>query len=263
MVLNKPNTIIIVPCYNEEDRLAVGRFNDFIAGNREIAFLFVDDGSTDNTADILRQICADTPDRCEVLRLEKNSGKAEAVRRGFLQALAKPYELIGYWDADLATPLTAIPLLRSVFLEKPSVEIVCGSRVMMMGRDIHRKPVRHYLGRCFATFASIVLRLKIYDTQCGAKLFRNTPTVRKVFEEPFISRWIFDVEMIARWMSTRGDLSVHDPNQCIYEYPLPVWHDVGGSKVRAGHFVKAAIELYRVYRRYSPSRFRIVRYPQG
>ena len=241
-----------MPCYNEEDRLFVDRFNEFIAGNRDFAFLFVDDGSTDHTADILRKICAYASDRCEVLRLEKNSGKAEAVRRGFMHGLAKSYDFLGYWDADLATPLTAIPLLQSVFSEKTEVEIVCGSRVMMMGRDICRKPVRHYLGRCFATCASIVLKLRIYDTQCGAKLFRATPTIRKVFEEPFVSQWIFDVEVIARWMSLRGDLSVHDPYRCIYEYPLPVWHDIGSSKVRAGDFAKAAIELYHIYRRYRP-----------
>lgn len=243
-----------MPCYNEEDRFAIGRFNDFIADNREIAFLFVDDGSTDNTAAILRKICADTPDQCDMLRLEKNSGKAEAVRRGFVQALGKSYDILGYWDADLATPLDTIPLLRAVFSERPGVEMVCGSRVVMMGHNVHRKPTRHYLSRCFATFASIVLRLKIYDTQCGAKLFRATPTIRKVFEKPFISQWIFDVEMIARWMSMRGNLGDYDPHQCIYEHPLPTWHDVDGSKVRAGHFVKAAIELYRVYRSYRPSR---------
>ena len=185
--------------------------------------------------------------------VRENSGKAEAVRRGFMHGLAKPYDFLGYWDADLATPLDAIPLLQLVFSERPRVEIVCGSRVMLMGRDIQRKAARHYLGRCFATFASIVLRLKIYDTQCGAKLFRATPTLRKIFEKPFVSQWIFDVELIARWMSWRGDLGVHDPNQCIYEYPLPVWHDIGGSKVRTGDFVKAGVELYHIYRRYRPT----------
>lgn len=251
--MNQPNTLIIVPCYNEEHRISVDRFKEFITGNGETGFLLVDDGSTDNTADVLGKICTAAPGRCEVLRLEQNSGKAEAVRRGFMHGLAKPYDLIGYWDADLATPLDAIPLLRSVFMDRPRVEIVCGSRVMLMGRDIQRKATRHYLGRCFATFASIVLGLKIYDTQCGAKLFRATPTLRSVFETPFVSQWIFDVEVLARWMNLRGNLNTHDLNQCIYEYPLPVWHDIAGSKVRPGDFAKAAIELYHIHRRYRPA----------
>ena len=242
-----------MPCYNEEKRISVGRFNDFIASHPEFALVLVDDGSTDKTADVLQKICDDAQDQCEVLRLEKNSGKAEAVRQGFVHGLAKQYGFIGYWDADLATPLDAIPLLQSVFSERPRVEIVCGSRVMLMGRDIQRKATRHYLGRCFATFASIVLGLKIYDTQCGAKLFRTTPTLRKVFETPFVSQWIFDVEVLARWMSLRGYLNTHAPNECIYEYPLPVWHDIAGSKVRPGDFAKAAIELYHIHRHYRPT----------
>jgi hypothetical protein len=127
--------------------------------------------------------------------------------------------------------------------------MVFGSRVRLLGRDVARRAGRHYLGRVFASFASITLRLPIYDTQCGAKLFRVTPELPSILRETFLSRWVFDVEIIARYVAFyRGSVSyLHDS---IYEFPLPRWHDVAGSKVRPGDFVTAAIDLYRIYHKY-------------
>ena len=127
--------------------------------------------------------------------------------------------------------------------------MVFGARVRLLGRAIHRQPLRHYLGRCFATTASTLLRLPIYDTQCGAKLFRVTPELVTVLQDSFQSRWIFDVELLARFMAMhRGDpVVIRDQ---IYEYPLPEWTDVAGSKVGSLDFFKAFGELYHIYRRY-------------
>ena len=74
-------------------------------------------------------------------------------------------------------------------MQATGADLLLGSRVAMLGRDIHRSMVRHYLGRAFATAASIVLDLRVYDTQCGAKLIRRSAALLEALDEPFTSRW--------------------------------------------------------------------------
>ena len=138
-----------------------------------------------------------------MLNLPANAGKAEAVRAGVLRALELEPDSAGYWDADLATPLDAIPHFLRVFEERPQIELVMGARVHLLGRHIERNPLRHYLGRVAATLIALTLKLRVYDTQCGAKLFRTTPVMREVFAAPFASSWAFDVEVLARLVRAR------------------------------------------------------------
>jgi dolichyl-phosphate beta-glucosyltransferase len=133
-----------------------------------------------------------------LIELEKDQGKAEAVRQGILNAISSGARYVGYWDADLATPLSAIPDFLDQMKRQTDLLMVVGARVQLLGRKIVRKHYRHYLGRLFATLASIILRLPVYDTQCGAKLFVTDQQVVFAFREPFLSRWVFDVEIIAR-----------------------------------------------------------------
>jgi putative flippase GtrA len=151
---------------------------------------------------------------------------------------------VGYWDADLATPLAAVPEFVRVLSENPGVDIVLGARVLLLGRRIDRKPLRHYLGRVFATAASLTLRLPVYDTQCGAKLLRAGPSTRALFEQPFGSRWIFDVEMLARYLSHGGTIDG------LYEQTISRWADIGGSKVKPIDFLRAFREMIAIYRNY-------------
>ena len=151
----------------------------------------------------------------------------------------------GFWDADLATPLYVIPDLLHHLASQPELAMVFGSRVRLLGHFIHRRPVRHYLGRCFATAVSIVLELPVYDTQCGAKLFRCTPQLHEVISTPFESRWIFDVEIIARFLVLQKENPAFG-HYAIYEHPLPAWEDVTGSKVGPFDFLKAFYQLLRI-----------------
>lgn len=237
---------LIVPCYNEALRLDVQQFRDFIAANEYTRILFVDDGSRDETAQVLGDVCRGYADRAGILSNSRNGGKAEAVRLGMLHALDHfQQEIIGYWDADLATPLETVPRFLNVLDQYPNVEMIFGSRVQLLGRHIKRRATRHYLGRIFATVVSVMLRLPIYDTQCGAKLFRVSESTRTIYAEPFLSKWVFDVEVIARYLKLHGGDTKH-LEQAIYEYPLETWIDIEGSKVRPKDFLIAFVDVLKI-----------------
>ncbi len=240
-------TIVVVPCFNEADRLDFEAFLYF--GDSAVEFLFVDDGSTDDTAAVLQRLIEAGGGRFSVLALERNMGKAEAVRRGFLEAFGRGTEYVGYFDADLSTSLSELPAFIHVLDERPEVVAVLGSRVRLLGRQVNRRLSRHYLGRVFATLASLVLKLPVYDTQCGAKVFRVTEEIKLLFEEPFLSRWIFDVEILARFVQARRQVGLA-PEPALLELPLQGWRDVPGSKLRGRHGLAAIVHLWRIKRKY-------------
>jgi dolichyl-phosphate beta-glucosyltransferase len=239
------NIWLIVPCYNEAARLDFEQFTALPAG---VGCLLVDDGSRDATLELVRRHQSEA---LRVLALPRNVGKAEAIRQGVLHAqtsgLLDRAEWFGYWDADLATPFSELEnFLRYAALEEGRVDGVLGSRIQKLGSRITRSYRRHLFGRGFATLASMLLGLDCYDSQCGAKIFR-TELARPAFAEPFLSRWIFDVEVLVRLRDRR-----------LIECPLHRWRDVGGSKIR---IVSAAapvlFDLLRIRRRYGGSGARI------
>lgn len=213
--------------------------------------MFVNDGSTDATGRILDEFAAGYDERVQIVHLDHNLGKAEAVRQGVLRSVQDNPSFFGYWDADLATPLNAVQTLLEVILEDDEVDIVMGARVGLLGRHIRRRPIRHYLGRVFATCASVVLGIAVYDTQCGAKILRNNVRTRRIFQEPFLSTWIFDVELLARYLAhTDPSRDSRFVEHGVYEVPLKQWIDKGDSKTHPRDFIRAAWELVRVWARY-------------
>jgi glycosyltransferase involved in cell wall biosynthesis len=247
---HRRDTVVVVPCYNESQRLDVAAFEQFLSEPLGVSLLFVDDGSTDTTPLLLNQLKKRFPEHISTLRLDKNAGKAEAVRRGLQTAIAARPEFVGYWDADLATPLDTILAFRNVLLRRPELLLAMGARVSLLGRQIHRTWKRHILGRAFATAASSVLHIPVYDTQCGAKLFRVTAELSDVFVEPFRTRWIFDVEILARLIAAAPSQTRENFCTTVYEYPLEKWADVRGSRLKARDFVKAALDLAGIHWRY-------------
>lgn len=249
--------VLVVPCYNEAERLKGDEFLGYLANHPETSLVFVNDGSSDGTLALLEELRAHAPGQIDIVDKKKNGGKAEAVRDGLLYAIGRPgATFVGFWDADLATPLNAVEDLLKVFGDCPDVEIVFGARVKLMGRKIERQSLRHYLGRIFATCASGVLDLAIYDTQCGAKFFRVTPALSQVLQQPFRSRWIFDVEMIARFLRVYAAQN-RDARDLFYEFPLYCWTDVAGSKIRSTDFLRAVKELLLIRRQYPWSKTHI------
>lgn len=246
--MSPPDLALVVPCYNEAARLDPDAFVRFATTHPGVRLLLVDDGSVDGTLDVLERIRAAAPDAVRTCRLEGNRGKAEAVRAGILAAIAENPALVGFFDADLSTPLAAIDDFLAVLRTRPEVEFVLGSRVLLMGRDVKRHAWRHYLGRIFATAVSHALDLPVYDTQCGAKVLRLNASTGTLFAKPFRSRWVFDVELIARYLR----LPVA-PGECprrdrLYELVLPVWHDKPGTKLRWYDFARAILEVGYIWR---------------
>lgn len=242
--------VLVVPCYNEETRLNQRAFSNFLEAHPEISIRFVDDGSKDATAELLDGFAMGHSGQVRVTHLPANQGKAEAVRIGVMEELLADAQVVGYWDADLATPLEDAPRFSQFLLSHPTAEVVLGSRVRMLGHPVERKPMRHYVGRGFATAASLVLRLATYDTQCGAKLFRNTEVVREAWSRKFTTNWIFDVELIARLCVLYRERGWVDPERFIAEHPVSSWRDVAGSKLTTSSFFEAAVDLVRIEREY-------------
>jgi dolichyl-phosphate beta-glucosyltransferase len=240
---------IVVPCFNEAQRLNVARFHGFASGRPGVRFLMVNDGSRDDTLLRLQQLAVEDAKHFSVLDLPRNGGKAEAIRQGVLYAAAEQPDFIGYWDADLATPLDAISQFIDLLRRRPEISLVIGTRLPLLGHDIRRRPIRRLLGRIFASVASLTLGTKIRDTQCGAKMFRATPEMLAAFAEPFDSRWIFDVELFARLISIQPR-SATSLASILYELPLDHWEDIAGSRLKRSDFVKAIGDLSRIWWRY-------------
>jgi len=237
---------VVVPCYNEADRLEPAPLRAFVDGRPDASLLLVDDGSSDATGEALERLAAQRPERIRALRLTPNRGKAEAVRQGMREALAAGSDVVGYLDADLSTPPAETDDLLAA-LGRPGVQAAIGARVGMLGYDIERSALRHYLGRVFATAASLILRARIYDTQCGAKLFRAGPALTGALSAPFLSRWAFDVELLGRLLIGAPGVAPL-PLGAIVEVPLAIWHDVEGSKLGLAGMARTARDLALVAR---------------
>jgi dolichyl-phosphate beta-glucosyltransferase len=235
---------LIVPCFNEAKRLDVAQFE---AATREhpLWFVFVDDGSTDATSDLIRSHLGD---RLWLVALDHNCGKAEAVRQGMLRAASLPFygrmDWLGFWDADLSTPLSELPrFLESRAGLAPEADAVFGSRVSRVGGHIRRRAGRYLLGRIFAAVATLLLDTQIGDPQCGAKILRKR-LVAACFGRPFVSRWLFDLEILLRL----GDATV-------IEHPLGVWNEVAGGQFRVLPNVwRTLIDLWRIRTTYGRRR---------
>lgn len=243
---------MVVPCFNEADRFDPEAFARY-QPDRDVRFLFVDDGSTDGTREVLQSLVRQDQDRYSLLEMEENRGKAEAVRRGILKIMSDTPRYFGYWDADLSTPLDEICRFARKLEQRSERRMIFGSRVNMLGWSIRRNELRHYIGRGYATAISHVLDLPIYDSQCGAKLFSGGDELYELFEEPFQSDWLFDVELIARWKKRRSRDGRAPPEEVIYECPVRQWHEKGTSKVRAIDGIRAIWNLVEIYRSLHPS----------
>jgi len=237
--------LIIIPCFNEEFRLKTDLFSQFSHNNPSIHFLFVDDGSTDNTIGLLKSLCSYS-DNLNYKTLNKNKGKAEAIRHGVLSSKKEinDYDFIGYFDADLSVPLNEIHNFIEMLNKYNDTKFILGIRIARLGAKIKRNFFRHYFGRIFATFVSVLLKEPVYDSQCGAKLIHSS-IILKLFEYPFISKWFFDIELIYRYK-----LFYPMHMNKILEFPISQWNEIPDSKLKFKNYIMAPFKLIKIWLKY-------------
>ncbi len=235
------NLIIVIPCFNEANRLDKQKFIDFINNTADVGLVFVDDGSTDETFQILTKLSGEFTNQMHVVRCESNKGKAGAVKAGFQFVFdSLSCNKIAYLDADLSTSLEECREISK--LVNGEIQFVFGSRILKIDNTIKRKWYRYVFGRVVATFISRSLGLPVYDTQCGCKIFEIS-LAKKIFTDNFISRWLFDVELFHRMIRIfgRGNMPVYTK-----EIPLNAWIDAKDSRVKFTYFFKLWLDLYAI-----------------
>jgi len=234
---------IVVPCYNEEIRFPTSYWSEILKTDNGIKWLFVDDGSTDETFEKIKEACLGTT--AQIIRLKKNHGKGNAIRKGFLEILGKVPDLgfVGYIDSDGAFSKNDIFKLAETarqqtkeFYDSP-IDALISSRVSLAGRQINRKIQRHYVGRIVATLLTRNWQGAPYDTQSGYKLFLNSDSFKDAIQSDFKTKWFVDIELLTRiGIRNKGSLN-------IWEEPLFYWNDVDGSKLGLNNFHTIVFEL--------------------
>ena len=216
--------ILVVPAFNESARIQSSDYFSRIISENNVCILFVNDGSNDDTPVVLDSIAKQI--QCNVLHLERNVGKAEALREGFLYAFKEfDPELIGFLDCDAAFSIESVSDFIAKALEKFQHDASCyaciSSRAKLSGRVIVRDTSRHYISRILITFIGLFVNNLPYDSQSGLKVFRNSEELHKALSKPFKTRWFFDLELLIR----TGWLNAHQ----VWEEPVLEWKDVAGS----------------------------------
>ena len=239
--------IVVVPCYNEAKR-----FNpDMLAQAVEETsthFLFANDGSTDKgaTLNLLDDLKRKHPGRVDFISLEKNQGKAEAVRQGLLAALQRQPKHAGFFDADGAVPFVQSRQMSDIFVQAKDASAVIAVRSNLAGHDIDRTAMKYLSQAIISNMANVLFSPKVQDTQCGAKMF-DSVQLRQAIVEPFSVNWIFDIELLTR-LSRLEDNKRN--KRWLYEYPIPVWKEVGNSTRKPSSYAEALKDYFKLVKKY-------------
>ncbi|MGJ8548063.1 response regulator [Winogradskyella wichelsiae] len=233
---------VVIPCYNEEERLFTDEFINYIDKNSGYHLCFVNDGSKDKTLELLKDLQKGREDFITVYDCEKNGGKAEAVRLGMLHMSKKlDLDYIGFLDADLSTDLADFDDLVKT-IETSDFKIVSGSRISRMGADITKESARKIISLTINFIIRKILKMDFKDTQCGAKIF-SKDSIEIAFGEKFVTQWIFDVEIFKR-MSIHFGLKKAKSMLC--EQPLKRWIHADGSKLSMKDSIKIVGQLAQI-----------------
>lgn len=245
--MSNTTTGIIIPCYNEEKRLNTQAFIDFIKSHQDYILCFVNDGSSDDTLKVLNKMKSALPERINIVNMEENVGKAEAVRAGALSLYANStIDFIGFIDADLSTDFTDFKALVQTLKTDDKLELVYGSRNKEESQNVDRNFFRNIFSRIIKTFIYLILRLPIEDTQCGAKVFKRE-LIGIAFMKPFLTRWLFDIEI---FIKLKRHYSPENIMNYIHEQPLKRWVHVEDSKLGLKDAIQIPYRLIAIWYSY-------------
>jgi glycosyltransferase involved in cell wall biosynthesis len=227
-----PAFSLVVPAFNEADRIGQSLHDalDYLqTTNPESELIVVNDGSTDATSEIVRDVFA-APSSIASRLIEHwpNRGKGAAVREGLLAA-TKPIGLFS--DADLSTPIDEAPKLIEP-IAAGEIDVAFGSRGLDRSLIGHRQPWRREQGgRVFNLIVRAATGLPFWDTQCGFKAFR-LDVFRPILRAAKTDGFGFDVELL--YLARQANLRLRE---------IPVrWNHNEGSKVQ---FLRDSLRMLR------------------
>lgn len=188
---NKTDIAIVIPAYNEEKRIGrtISEIRSYLKSKKyTYEIIVVDDGSTDGTLTVLKDMLASD---LRIITITK-SGKGTAVKEGMLSA---DYGFVFFMDADLSTGVEEITGFINIFQKEKDVDIIIGSRYLPDNSVIIQPLFRNFVGKTFSFVKSKLLGINFYDSQCGFKAFR-LDAVKKIFPKSVIRGFSFDVELL-------------------------------------------------------------------
>ncbi len=233
---------VVIPCYNEETRLKTDTFKNFVDKNLGYHLCFVNDGSTDNTLEVLNNLAKGKESYISVYNCPQNGGKAEAVRQGILHMIKDPQlNYVGYLDADLSTNFQDFDDLVQTISDS-DFQIVGGSRISRMGANITKAGSRAIISKTINLMIRNILGMSFQDTQCGAKVMTRE-VAEKMFNEKFKTSWLFDVEIFLRMKQYYG---AEKAEKVICEQPLKRWIHEDGSKLSMKDSFKIIMQLLKI-----------------
>lgn len=242
----KVDSVVVVPCYKESKRLNTNQYLselDKFSSN----VVLVDDGSPDDTFKILKNLEQNGSDRFVAIKKPINAGKAEAVRTGMNYAIEKypNAKYVGFMDADLAVKFSEVPSMIDCFTKNKEINTVIGVRSRLAGHKVDRSFPVYALQRVIAQMGGALFSPKVTDTQCGAKFF-DAKVVKKVIKEPFISKWLFDQELLARIFH----LPENAYKNWLYEHPVSSWTEIGNSTRKFSDYFKSLKDYFKILKKY-------------
>lgn len=243
---------LVLPTFNEAARLHfyLAEIVEYSKLVRDpLTIVVADDGSNEDQylrmqrdAEEAQSKCKNTQVAIRYFRSISNRGKGAVIREQFLRWIELPdVGCIGFADSDGATPFYEIMRLFDIVRGDEAIDGAIGTRFKCLGKKVVRSYKRFLTGRIFATILSNMFNIDVYDTQCGAKVFRQSfyqdATLRNLCDD---NRWLFDTQLV---------IIGHKLGYRLVEIPVD-WEDKAGSKINiVNDSIRMFFGLWRFFRK--------------